>query len=725
MPLDTKKIFSERVVVWALLTGSIALWFLVFAQYLTGAPAMTRHGVDYYFIIKHYMDNLMQGVFPLWDPYGGWGRPDEVDLRFIGEFNPFLWVYAVLRWLHISSPVAFLLYCFVYFQAGVIGFYFLAYRFFHDRWLALLSAVLFMFSSHTFVMFNNYCVNLIIIPVIWFFYYLLAFGQEPRRHFFLGWMFSSAIIAMTYMPFYFLTLCLPFVLGMAILYFKETKDFLGKTGRFILGNRIFSSLSFVFLALASVPALAWFWASSQGETILSWRHQGSSSAHTASMGANVIQGSSFNELMSLRALFPSVDDWHFFVFFLSIFIAVALLLSLINKINRRQILLMLVGVWLFLIALGEFTPVHPFLFKHIFIFRLFRNLIYFIYFLIPVLILFTIEQLRLLISSSRKSRVGKAGMLVYVWLVHACLLMILLKSGKPFSASYLALGLSVLFFTFHELGVLGGNKALKFSVLWLIAVLQPLQFFSFYARHYEETFPWTVAQPYRSAFSYSRPAFVTEEHIKGNAPPLLESSGFAPWKFTGLRWSYDLQQNIKKEILEPYSHYKFVAYDRVKVMEPVDYGRLAGALAVRENTAFISPGISGAEDLASDLESTASQAELIGPDHPFLEVKEFDLNGIKFQTGFPSRKFLVYNDSFHKWWKATVNDKPAMIYRANGAFKGVWLPAGPNEVVFKYGALWQYGLYGTLLVLFPLTLGYLVWLTIKSAKAMSVIRRSS
>lgn len=119
-----------------LLGVPVVVWLVLFGSYFAGQPAMTHHGLDYYLIVKYQMDNLMRGVFPYWDPLMFWGRPDNIDSRFIGEFNPFLWVYAALAWVGVPRPTAFLAYALSYHFVGLVGFYLLAQRIFKDALLA-------------------------------------------------------------------------------------------------------------------------------------------------------------------------------------------------------------------------------------------------------------------------------------------------------------------------------------------------------------------------------------------------------------------------------------------------------------------------------------------------------------------------------------------------------------------------------------------------------------
>ena len=68
----------------------------------------------------------------------------------------------------------------------------------------------------------------------------------------------------------------------------------------------------------------------------------------------------------------------------------------------------------------------------------------------------------------------------------------------------------------------------------------------------------------------------------------------------------------------------------------------------------------------------------------------FDTNFIKFKTNFSTPKFVVYVDSFHDRWRAFLNGKKTRLYRADIAFKGLWVPSGENVVDLRFGQSWQY-----------------------------------
>ena len=61
-------------------------------------------------------------------------------------------------------------------------------------------------------------------------------------------------------------------------------------------------------------------------------------------------------------------------------------------------------------------------------------------------------------------------------------------------------------------------------------------------------------------------------------------------------------------------------------------------------------------------------------------------------------KLLFRSETFDLGWKATVDDKPALVYRADYDFQAVPVPEGEHTVVFSY---WPtsltYGMYAMLM----------------------------
>jgi len=689
----------------------LLLWLWMFVVRY-GTASIDIHGDMFYQLIRYFMDNLTRGVFPMWDPMGSWGVVDEIDQRFFGEYNPFLWIYSLLTFLGIPRLWAFLGYALFYFLTGAAGVYFLTKRLTgEDRLPALAAALLYMFASPVFSVFTNLEIHLLLVPVIWFFYYLISFGQEPRRHSFLGLVFSLAVIAVTYMPFYFLAVLTPFCVGVVFLYFRRVTGVLRRVYRFWLQNKRLVIAGFVFLALALGPGVHWFLGASRGEVNIPWRIQSQNDTNIASMD-NVLP-SEIAQVMSLKGLFSRLDRREHIAFFMPFFIYILLLLSIINRLNRLQIILMIMGAWIFFHFLGNLAPVHPFLHKHLYVYRLFRNLNYFIDFLVPVAVVFFAEQLRLLLSAVTPSPRARARRIRWVIVSHATLGGYLFYLGGIFAVTWLTLILSAVFFSLYYSGILAGRRAMTAFFVAALIVMQPVVFFNHHPGavtqniHHERFVP---------VFSYLRPPYREGIYMKGKiAGPVQDVSGFETWRSPRLRWSQVLMDNAPRAVLEPYTRHKFVVYDNVVPADPdkIDFGLFRRSLAEKQNAAWVFLKRNAPLSKNPPPGGTPGTAEFITAGSDRLKVTAFDLNAITLTSDFPSRKFLVYNDSYHPGWSASVNGRPARIYQSNIAFKGIWLPAGKNVVQFSFGRGWEYVYCFALLALFYFVFLCLVWLTLK------------
>ena len=75
-------------------------------------------------------------------------------------------------------------------------------------------------------------------------------------------------------------------------------------------------------------------------------------------------------------------------------------------------------------------------------------------------------------------------------------------------------------------------------------------------------------------------------------------------------------------------------------------------------------------------------------------IVQYEPERVVVSTEQSRQGLLVLSDSHAPGWHATVDGKPARIYRANAVYRGVLLPAGKHEVVFTYRpASWILGLW--------------------------------
>jgi hypothetical protein len=89
-------------------------------------------------------------------------------------------------------------------------------------------------------------------------------------------------------------------------------------------------------------------------------------------------------------------------------------------------------------------------------------------------------------------------------------------------------------------------------------------------------------------------------------------------------------------------------------------------------------------------EPWSSQVALTADDSQALpyEVKRFDGNNLVVEVVNPlaTAVWMSYADVWHPLWTATVNGRPAPVYRASMAYKAVALDGGPNTVHFEFGS---------------------------------------
>src|SRR3989338_1770087 len=187
-----KSLIVKMDFIHCLVILSFVIWMAGMRESLLLSLPLNDDALPYYEHIKFYVENLMRGVFPLWDPVIMFcnGVPNDFFLRRIGPYNPFLLVIALFKSLGVPFQYAYTLYLAFYYWLGAIGFYLIAQMVLKDRAAAFVAYALLLFSSLRIRLFDTYIVFLF-VPIIWFFYFLLKFskGKSYDRSSFLGMVF--------------------------------------------------------------------------------------------------------------------------------------------------------------------------------------------------------------------------------------------------------------------------------------------------------------------------------------------------------------------------------------------------------------------------------------------------------------------------------------------------------------------------------------------------------
>jgi len=211
-----KEIFCSRRMAFLLL-ASFLVWGFLMRGFILNKSLLIGDAAAYYEHFKFYLDNISRGVYPMWESSREFGVPSEFFLRRIGSFNPLFYLILLFNVLGLSYLSSYLVFLTVYYFLGMLGFFLLAQRVLKDPITAFAAYLLLMFSSLGTRLFDSYIV-LTLIPMIWFCYFLISFSLQQEKCYFLGITLTLMILATTYVPFYFLTIVLTFLIFFIILY---------------------------------------------------------------------------------------------------------------------------------------------------------------------------------------------------------------------------------------------------------------------------------------------------------------------------------------------------------------------------------------------------------------------------------------------------------------------------------------------------------------------------
>jgi len=687
-----------------LMLAFFALWVCLFYLFIFKKIGLFPDGYSYFHWIKFYFDSIASGVYPLWHPFRAWGMPVGYKIRFIGEFNPFLWLPFSLYMAGIKYSTAYFIYAVSYYFLGLVGFYLLSKRFFQDTFLAFCAFLLLMFSSSGIPVFFNYCEVVLNVPSIWFFYFLYSFFQTFEKRFFLGLTFCLMIIMITYMPFYFLTIFLVMALGFSCLYPRKTLELVSKIFAFAKQHKLLFCFCIFGVLLSIIPGFVWYQEAGQGEFSFTHRYSESTESNAATLGFKMISLGGLVGPLTFKKLFSGLMYMknNLSYFFISIFAYLIVLLSVFTKMNRKSILFFGTGFFMLLLSLTYVLGLYQFLYDRIYYFKLIRNIFYLLYMAMPFIVLFVVEQFRLLLDDQPNNVPKKFVTLLFIILIHGGFAYFLFDLGYIVVMSYVTIALSFLIFSAYYLGLFTKSSSV-FKILIIIAIIiQPVQVLL----HYNQNVANRGAGSYDdnrkySKFSYSR--FKSSGPVRVSEDAIYESDGFMKAYYSGVSWSRVLLKTYEKEAIEDYISRKFIVYDRIKLIDDqnIDWKELGLNLITKANLAYVFREGSKGDEIIDSL-GAASRALVMSEDTDQFKVTDFGLNHIQFETNFPQRKFLVYNDSYHSKWRAMINDEPGRVYRANVGFKGIWLEPGENTVFMRYDSIWTERFYFFLSAFFVL-----------------------
>jgi len=671
--------------------------YLIHAFYGNGYLNLFVDAKVNFIYTNYFLNHLMSGVYPFWTPFSSWGRPDDFLTHVIGEFNPFLYTIAVLQKLGMTFSMAYFGYLVIYFFVGMAGVYFLAKELFADNFIAWLTCLAAMFSNLSGNLFNSILVVLIFVPSVWFFYFLIAFTKNAQKTSLLGLTFWLMVLVTTYMPFHFLVVFLAFLTFYMCFYAPQLPSIIIKYFNFISQNKAFTLFCLVSIGLAIIPGLLWYQSNINGEVIYGWRGGQS----PLNLDLNMINTGNFVGMHTLANPVSNLQETELSALYIPFIFILLGLLGMILPLTRRRLLLFAMGLFIFLLISTDASPVTGFLYRHIFFFKYFRNTHFFTWALGMVAILLAMDIFQGLISLQLKNKRRRIGLCIFVVAVHASALIVLNRCWAVNTSSYMVLALSCIFFILYFSGILKKEGGVFLLMVFVMLLLQPAEVLwhvqarfapnrqlppSWKLHTYQESMP---------KFNYLRPtidqdALMTDDTM--DLADINDRSGFENnWQYYRTRWSLTALQNFSsRKDFQEYVRHKFTLYPP-------------------------------AQNLSLGPSENIPMGQWINGESDRFKVTSFDMNDIRLTTKFKQDQQLVYNDSFHSDWHAFINGHPVAITRANVAFKGIYLPAGNNEVLFSFHTPFYRGFFIFLIFYFNLIVIMLIFLFFRRSKNAIVL----
>jgi hypothetical protein len=677
---------------------SILIWCYLFRSFLNARNPLVNDAFPYLGHIRFYLENMIHGIYPFWDPSRDYGAVNEFFLRRIGEFNPFFWVILILRAVGLPFEVAHRLFLGGYYFLGVGGFYLLSRRLFRNEETALISGALLLFSSLGTKIFESFII-LEVVPALWFGYFLVAFVQSPSRFFLLGLTFCLMIINITYIPFYFYTILMVFIFSFVAVYSGQLRGVFQGLKKFFASNKLFALICGLLWVVSMIPGYLWYRAGCIGEALSTARHAGSASSNVAIVGINKVNEGGILAHLILDRQFIHLDKLEMGDFYLPVIIFLFLLTIAWVKINRRLTLFFVFGGIMFLIGIADASWVHVFLFHHVPFFKYFRNIQFFLWLaVLPVFILFVMEGMTAFLNDGKRSSAERKWLSLWVVIIHVGAAAFCWDVGTVGNTVYAVIGLSLI----HMLGRLWTVRGrwIWFIILWLAVVVQPIQVYSRFDRAYASDEPQFGYGFHSSLILPSRER--AQVILKGQSilPPGTSQSYFS------IRWHDETSANVDRQILLNYLETPFVIYDSTEMMPAavIDYRQLEKSLAHFVNVAYVH------SEVPSVLNKGHPQARIPTDEDKDFQVIGFDPNHVAVQTAFDRQQFLVRTANYHTGWRVTIDGKSAPLMRANGLSQGVWVPAGKHVIDWRFGSPWRFALSWSFVFLYLGILGWLGWM---------------
>ncbi len=646
------------------------IWLALFKDFIFIHVNFYKDSYTNFCYFKYFFNSLFDGHIPLWDPYLFLGRP-FLSLGLAGMLNPVALLVFALHFLGLNYVQLYVIYLIVCFFFGILGSFLLGRIILKHDSYALIFVWLVTFSGFGCMLFREIYITLLFITAVWFFVFFLKFFSTFTLKDFWGMIFTLMLAETTYYPFYFICLISVFLIVAALLFpqavLEQAKGFF----HFIRRHKIPMLSGILGIVLAMAPLFLVQRLNAAGEINSSSRHSLKLCGQAPSSAAM-----QYNEIAyenSLANDFGSGEQFAHFsyltleqeVAYMPLFCYLILLISLPVLFDRKKLAMFLMALMLFLIGLAGATPVYKFLFEHIFFFKYFRNLFFFLAYVMPLMALFASAQLKSM-EEQFSNPARRWTYIVYITLAHLGFYLLLRSYGCIFPVSYITVILSLLLFTAVILGAFKNRNILLLMGLGAVLMLEPAMFIKYFQAN-------TPAMPsYPLPYHHDPFRF---HYVRPEADPVDQLYG--PYADSMYPIFASLQDSSGKITFPPDFIHQSIADFYCHVPLRQIPATIRYKLALYDNE-------TGSPDIVP---------RPLLDDSDVLNITHFDPNSLTLAAHFPKKQFLVYRDAYSRFWKAFINGREADIHLTQYAFKGVLVPAGKSIVEFRYapyGGEWIY-----------------------------------
>lgn len=683
---------------------AFAVWLFCFRGYFLGQLGFTSDAISYSDHICFFLKNLRQGHFSLWDPYWSGGVPNSFFLLRICPYNPFYLFVIFLQAIGVPQHFAYIFFLAAYLFFGMAGFYLLCKRLTGDEASALLAFAVLLFSALSTRIFDSYMI-FIVTPLAWFFYFLARHSTSPDRRSALGVTFFTIILVTTYIPFYFLTIFLSFLLVFMIVYSNNFISAIKNIFVFISRDRWMAAFCAVAILLSALPGALFFLEAGRGGISIPGRPASTTESHALAVQSQAEESWAVPEEFYFSVYYHDLKRITFAIVYVPCFAFILLVIGAGLRISRLMVFLAVWGALILLLTSPFASPLYSFLRAKLFFLKYFRNLHFLLWFiLLPAFALFVGELFR----SFRDGADRKPGRWLVSWVVTAHVLLLAIAFWQPYVllTTKITITFSAIFLACYLLvPVLRKRNALVAGTLLFLVLLQPLEVYYYFSKNVPAGTGGGFYDDLRRGYHYTMHV-VGEGKKEGDFPneigQALTNGSYSdkpsgPLYFA-TKYYNDLRAVIPMSLVATNESSRFIAYDQVELENGrVNWGGITQAWQKNENKALIEAGYPGPK-VIGDIRASQPMV-FVGASEAFKIVKG-STDSVTLDVNFSSAKLLVFNDSFHPDWRVKVNGRSERVWRVNGAFKGVVVPAGSARVVFTFGSLVQRLLNGLLVAVF-------------------------